>query len=67
MVHGQGIVQVGKKEYPTAPGEHRYIPLGEKLRLRNKGEEESVLIEVKIGGYLGEDDIVRTQDIYGRT
>jgi mannose-1-phosphate guanylyltransferase / mannose-6-phosphate isomerase len=66
VVRGQGIVQVGEEEYPTAPGEHRYIPLGEKHLLTNKGEEELVLIEVQIGGYLGEDDIVRLQDIYGR-
>lgn len=66
VVRGQGIVQVGEEEYPTAPGEHRYIPLGEKHRLTNKGEEELVLIEVQIGRYLGEDDIVRLQDIYGR-
>lgn len=66
VVRGQGIVQVGEVEYPTGPGEYRYIPLGEKHRLTNKGEEELVLIEVQIGGYLGEDDIVRLQDLYGR-
>lgn len=66
VVRGQGIVQVGDVEYSTGPGEHRYIPLGEKHRLTNKGEEELVLIEVQMGGYLGEDDIVRLQDIYGR-
>jgi mannose-1-phosphate guanylyltransferase len=66
VVRGQGLVQVGDVEYPTGPGEHRYIPLGEKHRLTNKGEEELVLIEVQMGGYLGEDDIVRLQDNYGR-
>jgi mannose-1-phosphate guanylyltransferase len=66
VVQGQGIVQIGDVEYPTWPGEHRFIPLGEKHRLTNKSEEELVLIEVQIGGYLGEDDIVRLQDIYGR-
>jgi len=66
VVHGQGIVQIGDDEHLTGPGEHRYIPLGERHRLTNKGEEELVLIEVQIGGYLGEDDIVRLQDMYGR-
>lgn len=66
VVKGHGIVQIGETEYPTVHGEHRYIPLGEKHRLTNKGEEELVLIEVQIGGYLGEDDIVRLQDNYGR-
>ena len=67
VVNGQGIVQIGDAEHTTGPGEHRYIPLGEKHRLTNPGEEELVLIEVQIGGYLGEDDIVRLQDMYGRS
>ena len=66
VVRGHGIVQIGDVEYPTGPGEYRYIPLKEKHRLTNKGEEELVLIEVQVGGYLGEDDIVRLQDNYGR-
>ena len=66
VVRGHGIVQIGDEEYPTGPGECRYIPLKEKHRLTNKGEEELVLIEVQIGDYLGEDDIVRLQDNYGR-
>lgn len=66
VVHGHGIVQIGDLDYKTGPGEYRYIPLGEKHRLTNNGEEELVLIEVQIGNYLGEDDIVRLQDLYGR-
>ena len=66
VVQGQGIVKIGDVDYPTGPGEHRYIPLGEKHRLTNQSEEELVLIEVQMGSYLGEDDIVRLQDIYGR-
>ena len=67
MVQGQGIVQIGEVEHQTFPGQYRYIPLGEKHRLTNTGEEELVLIEVQCGGYLGEDDIVRLADTYGRT
>lgn len=66
VVRGHGVVQIGDVEYPTGPGEYRYIPLREHHRLTNKGEEELVLIEVQIGDYLGEDDIVRLQDNYGR-
>jgi mannose-1-phosphate guanylyltransferase / mannose-6-phosphate isomerase len=66
VVRGHGIVQVGDVEYPADPGEYRYIPLKEKHRLTNTGEEELVLIEVQVGDYLGEDDIVRLQDNYGR-
>jgi mannose-6-phosphate isomerase-like protein (cupin superfamily) len=43
-----------------------FIPLGSKHRLSNPGVEPVELIEVQIGDYLGEDDIVRFEDIYGR-
>ena len=66
VTQGQAIVQVGEEEFETGPGEYRYIPLGEKHRLTNIGETELVLIEVQIGSYLGEDDIVRMADVYGR-
>ena len=66
VTQGRGIVQVGDEEYETGPGEYRYIPLGEKHRLTNIGDTELVLIEVQVGSYLGEDDIVRLDDIYGR-
>lgn len=66
VVRGRGVVQIGDVEHPTGPGEYRYIPLKETHRLTNTGEEELVLIEVQCGDYLGEDDIVRLADIYGR-
>jgi len=43
-----------------------YIPLGVKHRLENRGTVDLELIEVQSGSYLGEDDIVRFDDIYGR-
>ena len=67
LVHGRGIVQIGDVEYPTVPGEYHYIPSKEKHRLTNTGPDELVLIEVQCGDYLGEDDIVRLQDRYGRS
>ena len=66
VTQGQANVQVGDEEFETGPGEYRYIPLGEKHRLTNIGEIELVLVEVQVGSYLGEDDIVRVEDIYGR-
>ena len=66
VVQGIGLVQVGDKEMRTEPGQYRYIPLKEKHRLSNIGTEELVLIEVQCGPYLGEDDIVRLADTYGR-
>ena len=67
VTQGQAIVQVGDEEFETGPGEYRYIPLGEKHRLTNIGDTELVLVEVQVGDYLGEDDIVRLDDIYGRS
>lgn len=67
VVRGEGLVQIGDAEYPTSPGEYRHIPLKERHRLTNTGTEELVMVEVQCGNYLGEDDIVRLADIYGRT
>jgi mannose-1-phosphate guanylyltransferase len=66
VTQGQAIVQVGDEEFETGPGEYRFIPLGEKHRLTNIGDTELVLVEVQVGSYLGEDDIVRIEDVYGR-
>ena len=65
VVKGNALVQIGDKNYETGPGQYRHIPR-KKHRLSNIGSEELVLIEVQIGNYFGEDDIVRLEDIYGR-
>ena len=44
-----------------------YIPLGAKQRMENPGKLPMVLIEVQTGAYLGEDDIVRYEDVYARS
>ena len=67
VVRGTAIVQIGDEQHKTLPGQYRYIPLEEKHRLTNVGKDELVLIEVQCGSYLGEDDIVRLADTYGRT
>ena len=46
--------------------ESTYIPLGTMHRLENPGRVDLELIEVQSGSYLGEDDIVRFEDVYGR-
>lgn len=66
VVRGQGIIQIGDVEFSAFVGDYRFIPAGEKHRLINNSENDLVLIEVQIGNYLGEDDIFRLQDIYGR-
>ena len=64
VTKGEALVQIGNETFLTKAGEHRYIPINEVHRLTNNGKEELVMIEVQIGNYLGEDDIVRLEDDY---
>jgi len=66
VVVGTAIVQRGEEEILVSENESIYIPLGEKHRLTNPGKLPLELIEVQSGEYLGEDDIVRFEDTYGR-
>lgn len=66
VTKGKALVKIGDDDFETSYGEHRFIPIGEKHRLTNIGDDELVLIEVQVGTYFGEDDIVRIEDIYGR-
>jgi len=67
VVKGTARVVNGDKEILLAENESTYIPLGVVHRLENPGKMPLELIEVQSGGYLGEDDIVRFEDQYGRT
>lgn len=66
VVRGQARVVNGDKEILMQANESTYIPVGTRHRLTNEGESVLELIEVQCGDYLGEDDIVRFDDIYGR-
>jgi mannose-1-phosphate guanylyltransferase/mannose-6-phosphate isomerase len=66
VVQGTADVQVGEEHHTLSENESIYIPLGEKHRLSNPGKLPLYLIEVQSGSYLGEDDIVRFEDSYGR-
>lgn len=66
VVEGTAAVQCGETEKLVFPNESVYIPKGEKHRLSNPGMIDLHLIEVQSGDYLGEDDIVRFADVYGR-
>ena len=66
VVTGKALVTVGDRQVPLEANESIYIPLQEKHRLENPGDEPLELIEVQSGEYLGEDDIVRFEDHYGR-
>ena len=66
VVQGTAEVTNGDKVYLVGENESTYIPLGVKHRLRNPGKTLLEIIEVQSGSYLGEDDIVRFDDTYGR-
>ena len=66
VVKGTAIVVNGEEEILLTENESTYIPLGTMHRLHNPGSIPLELIEVQSGSYLGEDDIVRVGDNYGR-
>ncbi len=66
VVNGTAKVTKGDEEFILSENESTYIPLGVTHRLENIGIIPLELIEVQTGSYLGEDDIVRFDDIYGR-
>ena len=66
VVSGSAKIVNGDQELFLATNESTYIPCGHKHRLENPGRIDLVIIEVQSGDYLGEDDIVRFDDVYGR-
>ncbi|ODU59827.1 MAG: mannose-1-phosphate guanylyltransferase/mannose-6-phosphate isomerase [Comamonadaceae bacterium SCN 68-20] len=67
VVRGTAEVTNGEKTFLLAENESTFIPLGHTHRLANPGKVPLEIIEVQSGSYLGEDDIVRFEDTYGRT
>ncbi len=66
VVHGTARVTRGEETFLVSENESTYIPLGTRHRLENCGKVALEMIEVQSGSYLGEDDIVRFDDTYGR-
>ena len=66
VVNGTAKIHKGKESFLLTENESVYIPLGEIHALENPGKIPLELIEVQSGSYLGEDDIVRFEDLYGR-
>jgi mannose-1-phosphate guanylyltransferase / mannose-6-phosphate isomerase len=66
VVSGTGRITRGDETIILSENQSTYIPLGVKHRLENPGVVPLELIEVQSGSYLGEDDIVRFEDVYGR-
>ncbi len=66
VVQGTAEVTNGEDCYLLGPNQSTYIPVGQMHRLANPGESPLEIIEIQSGDYLGEDDIVRYDDVYGR-
>jgi mannose-1-phosphate guanylyltransferase/mannose-6-phosphate isomerase len=66
VVSGTAKVTKGTEVLLLSENESTYIPLGTTHRLENPGRVDLEMIEVQSGSYLGEDDIVRFEDVYGR-
>ncbi|HEX7375099.1 MAG TPA: mannose-1-phosphate guanylyltransferase/mannose-6-phosphate isomerase [Steroidobacteraceae bacterium] len=66
VVSGTARITRGDEVFLLGENESTYIPMGTKHRIENPGKVELHIIEVQSGSYLGEDDIVRFEDIYGR-
>lgn len=66
VVRGTARVTKGDEVFLLTENQSTYIPLGVKHRLENPGQIDLEMIEVQSGSYLGEDDIVRFDDVYGR-
>lgn len=66
VVSGTAQVTKGESTFLLSENESTFIPLGITHRLENPGRVDLEMIEVQSGSYLGEDDIVRFEDVYGR-
>ncbi len=66
IVAGTGKVTIGGRDIPVAPGTAVDIPQGAAHRIESLGSGTLIFIEVQRGDYLGEDDIVRLEDDFGR-
>ncbi|MFP4329055.1 MAG: mannose-1-phosphate guanylyltransferase/mannose-6-phosphate isomerase [Paracoccaceae bacterium] len=66
VVRGTARVTIGEDVQLVTENQSVYVPLGERHRLENPGRTAMVLIEVQTGSYLGEDDIIRYEDVYAR-
>ncbi len=66
VVSGTARVTIDSEVRLVSENQSVYIPLGSKHRMENPGKVPMVLIEVQTGAYLGEDDIIRYEDVYAR-
>lgn len=67
VVSGEATITRGEEVFTLRAGQSTFIPVETRHRLENRGEDELHIVEVQLGDYLGEDDIVRFEDRYNRT
>ena len=66
VVEGLAKIQIDDEKFNLKANQSCYVPIGTKHRLSNPGKKPLIIIEVQSGKYLGEDDIIRFKDMYGR-
>ena len=66
VIEGSGVVTLASRQISVQKGSFIEVPAGEIHRMENTGSGSLVFIEVQLGNYLGEDDIVRLEDDFGR-
>ena len=66
VVEGIAKIEINEKNFKLIANQSCYVPIGAKHRLSNPEKKPLIIIEVQSGEYLGEDDIIRFKDIYGR-
>ena len=66
VVQGSGELKLDEEITEVTTGQIIHVPLEAKHQIKNNGENDLVFIEVQMGEYFGEDDIVRLEDNYGR-
>jgi mannose-6-phosphate isomerase len=66
VVSGVATCTLGERQLVLTAGQTLHVPVGAPHRIANDGTDDLLVIEVQLGGYLGEDDIVRLEDDYGR-
>lgn len=66
VVNGSAVVTIDESKKVLSAGQSTYVPLGSIHRLENHEKEPLTIIEIQIGTYLGEDDIIRYEDVYSR-
>ncbi|NGX33685.1 MAG: Alginate biosynthesis protein AlgA [Candidatus Anoxychlamydiales bacterium] len=67
VVKGKPLITVDKMKKTFNENEHVFIPKEGIHRIENDTDQMAIIVEVQIGNYLGEDDIIRLEDVYGRT